>query len=69
MKASVEAYMDDMEGMKASKEVTSMGACTNAFTKSSTEVTSTKASMKNFIDLMELFVEVMEALIEVTRKC
>ena len=61
MEASVEASMEDMEDMKASTEVTSTGAFKKASTKGSMEVTSTKSSMKAFMEVMEAFAEAMEA--------
>ena len=53
----MEASMEDMEDMKASTYVTSTGAFTKAPTKASMKVTSTKASMVAFMEVMEAFVE------------
>ena len=52
------AYMEDMEYMKASTEVTSTGASTKTSTKASMEVTSTKASMETFMEVLEAFADV-----------
>ena len=59
---SVEACKEDIEDIKASTKETSM----EAYTTASMEVTFTKASIEDFMEVMEPFVEVMEAFIEVT---
>ena len=51
---STGASMEDMENMKASTKVTS----TRSYTKA-----STKASMGDFMEVMEPFVKTMEAFI------
>ena len=61
MEFSVEAPMDDIEDIKASTKETSMGEYTTA----SMEVTFTKASVEDFMEVTEPFVEVMETFIEV----
>ena len=60
MEASVQAFMEDMEYMKASVNVYSTGASTKVSTKAFIQVISTKA----FMSVMEAFVEVMESFME-----
>ena len=64
MEASVEAFMQDIEYMKASVNVYSTGASTKVSTKAFIQVISTKASMEAFMSVMEAFVEVMESFME-----
>ena len=66
METSVKSAMEDTEDMKASPEVTRTGASTKASTKASMEVTSTKASMGAFMEVMGAFAEFMQAFMEVT---
>ena len=60
-KGSAKDFMEDIEDLKASTFITLTQASMKASTKASKEVTTTTASMKAFMEVMEVFVEVLKA--------